>query len=678
MQDILLLEPGYKNKYPPLGLMKIAFYHRKHRGDFVKFQKGKVESNLLTKKWDRIYISTLFTFEWEKTIETIKHAQRVAKNPEEIFIGGVLATLMPEEIKKETGIKPICGLLNKKGLLGYDDEDIIDQLPPDYSILSHVENFYQYPYEDAYFAYTTRGCGMKCDFCAVHILEPEYQEFVPIKGQIEKINEEFGEKKDLLLMDNNVLKSAKFDRIIEEIKEAGFFKGATFFNPDTGKKRFRYVDFNQGLDANFLSEKKAKKLGELALKPARIAFDHIEDQEVYIKAMERCVKNGINNLSNYILFNTKSFKGKGKKYKADTPEDLYKRLRVTMELKEKFNKEFYNDEDKVKIYSFPMKYVPFKKNREFIGDYWNEKYLRAIQVMLIPTQGKGVSGKSFFEADFGENEGEFKKTLLMPEKLIACRGKLKRKTNETTQDWKKRTLQREKENKLTFEWERLYEGIENKELFLKRVKDNHFTPEKFFRIEEEFKRIYIFYLTNVKFFSLAELLSAGEGNNKDRNLVIEYILKEFPLFSDLQVDYLLGTRVAPKKCIGFFMLLKNKGLKKLLEKWCAERFISEDSFLDRLNFWVENVEGLAFDIDLLRLVSYFEELNCFKSSDYGSLKEIIVSLDNEKLRVFLKNRFEDFKTALFSKVEDKYAVESIERQFNLIVNQIDRQLSLFD
>lgn len=261
MQDILLLEPGYKNKYPPLGLMKIAFYHRKHRGDFVKFQKGKVESNLLTKKWDRIYISTLFTFEWEKTIETIKHAQRVAKNPEEIFIGGVLATLMPEEIKKETGIKPICGLLNKKGLLGYDDEDIIDQLPPDYSILSHVENFYQYPYEDAYFAYTTRGCGMKCDFCAVHILEPEYQEFVPIKGQIEKINEEFGEKKDLLLMDNNVLKSAKFDRIIEEIKEAGFFKGATFFNPDTGKKRFRYVDFNQGLDANFLSEKKAKKLG---------------------------------------------------------------------------------------------------------------------------------------------------------------------------------------------------------------------------------------------------------------------------------------------------------------------------------------------------------------------------------------------------------------------------------
>ena len=56
---VLLVEPGYKNKYPPLGLMKISAYH-KALGDEVIFVKGE-EKSLKGMKWDRIYITTLFT-----------------------------------------------------------------------------------------------------------------------------------------------------------------------------------------------------------------------------------------------------------------------------------------------------------------------------------------------------------------------------------------------------------------------------------------------------------------------------------------------------------------------------------------------------------------------------------------------------------------------------------------
>jgi len=41
-KNILLIEPGYRNKYPPLGLMKIAQYHGPNgTRDNVKFIKGE-------------------------------------------------------------------------------------------------------------------------------------------------------------------------------------------------------------------------------------------------------------------------------------------------------------------------------------------------------------------------------------------------------------------------------------------------------------------------------------------------------------------------------------------------------------------------------------------------------------------------------------------------------------
>ena len=68
MKNILLLEPGYKNKYPPLGLMKIAQYHcQQNTKCNIVFAKGEKDPKLLNYSWDRIYITTLFSFEWRRT-----------------------------------------------------------------------------------------------------------------------------------------------------------------------------------------------------------------------------------------------------------------------------------------------------------------------------------------------------------------------------------------------------------------------------------------------------------------------------------------------------------------------------------------------------------------------------------------------------------------------------------
>lgn len=546
-RKILLVEPNYRNKYPPIGLMKLSTYH-KQLGDEVTFYKGtfrdfilediylellekltvndssvfweekknlilsyikqgyesdfqklssltedvlvwenlkfyrnyyRTKEYLSQPKWDRIYFTTLFTFHWKITIETINSFKLLCKSPDQVFVGGIAASVVPREIKKETGIDPIVGLLDKPKMLD-DNNIIIDELPLDYSILHEID--YTYPENDGYYGYMTRGCINKCKFCAVPDLEPEYRDYISIKNQIQQTNERFGERRHLLLLDNNVLASAHFNEIIDEIKSCGFTNGATYIPPDKyeiaikglksnyndkgyikliiklyqlllkksneenqkkiyhmlsernllssntakkekileldtyfkplfkkispGVKRKRFVDFNQGIDARLIDKNNMKKLAEIPISPLRIAFDSWDYKDVYENAVRLAAKNGIKELSNYMLYNYN-----------DKPVDLYHRLKLNVDLCGELG---------IRIYSFPMKYHPIKnpnyfKNRAYTGKHWNRKFIRAVQAVLNSTKGKIGVGKSFFEEAFGCDEGEFEKILYMPETFIIYR-----------------------------------------------------------------------------------------------------------------------------------------------------------------------------------------------------------------------------------------------------------------
>lgn len=411
---ILLIEPNYLNKYPPLGLMKISTYH-KLKGDEVFFYKG---TNQILKSipWDRIYISTLFTFHWEKIVKTIAYYLNSVNEDRNLIVGGVLATVLRENLQKRfKSITIISGLLNTLGVLGFNDNIIIDSLLPDYDIINPNKNellTYNYSLKNSYLAYATRGCVRKCSFCAVPIIEPVFSNSISIKRQVESIKESYGEMKDLLLMDNNILASNCFPEIIEEIKYLGFEKGATYKYFINGRWQVtnRYVDFNQGIDARLLTEDKMKLLSEIAVKPLRIAFDDIKYKEIYTEKVRLAARYKIKTLSNYILFNYK-----------DTPEDFYDRLKINIVL----NEEFERDGLGTRIWSFPMKYTPVKGdealNRKYVGENWNRKYLRAIQCILLVTHGVVGPKRSFFEKAFGRDYKEFRLTLTLPEDYIIAR-----------------------------------------------------------------------------------------------------------------------------------------------------------------------------------------------------------------------------------------------------------------
>lgn len=540
---ILLIEPNYQNKYPPIGLMKISTYH-KLLGDHVAFFKGdlsdllikiklnksnkalkrfdkrgvlpklqpQIERYIRTKRldslsiilgqlpkrksekiefllrqiayssprneWDRIYITTLFTFYWKITIKTIEFAKSIADN-DRIRIGGIMASLLTNEILRETGIKPQAGLLNTPGILDENVKLIVDELPLDYSIIDETD--YDYPTKSAYFTYMTKGCTRKCSFCSVPKLEPTYTEKVAALDLFNQTKTKFGDQRNLMLMDNNVLASPKFPEVIDEIIQMGFSKDSIYVEPNMlaitiqnlrkgindhaytrkaqklildfrkrvkgddqitydkileenridqsskGNKKTlirayksiapfyekyrpktqmkRYVDFNQGIDARYVNEENMALLGKIPIRPLRIAFDHIGIKNTYIKAVELAVKNGINDLSNYVLYNFQ-----------DKPDDFYERLRINVDLGKRLG---------VKIFSFPMKYVPLfgeeAKDRKYIGKHWNRKYLRAIQCILNTTKGIVAPGYDFFEMSFGKDFSEFLEILILPESYIINR-----------------------------------------------------------------------------------------------------------------------------------------------------------------------------------------------------------------------------------------------------------------
>ena len=494
-RKVLLIEPDYSNKFPPIGLMKISTYYKNLGNWDVTFYKGNLrtlvletitdkcvdmfakidpdtdwsikkdkifeyiktrkstliaetgiynseyaillESKLMEYKdywwkgewkkhpeWDRVGVTTLFTFYWDKTIATIEFAKLLCKDwRHNLMVGGVLASIQPKEIEKATGIKPHVGIL-RPGDIDKGDKQFIDNLPLDYSILDEVD--YQYSMSNAFYGYMSRGCIRHCAFCAVWTLEPDYVPYIPLTPRISKTREEFGDQKDLLLMDNNVLASEHFEEIIQEIIDCGFGKGAKYTQPDpmalsarnllNGVNDKAYIrrlqnvimDFYTSLtnkddsyevykiiDKNHIRHRLTSKKENLlkayeeikpiwqkhfhpSVKQRHVDFNQGVDARLFTEQKARLLASiaikplriafdDIKTRPAYerairwsVLAGIKDFSNYLLYNFRDEPIDLYRRLLINVRLCDELN---------VNIYSFPMKYHPLRKGKEIDNDY---------------------------------------------------------------------------------------------------------------------------------------------------------------------------------------------------------------------------------------------------------------------------------------------------------------------
>src|SRR6266550_3035945 len=413
-RNILLIEPSYNNKYPPLGLMKIAQYHGpRGKGDHVRFIKGE-DYSVLDTAWDRVYVTTLFSFEYKRISRSIDFAIQVVNGAaDRVFVGGIAASLMHGRFLQEPrwrGVRFIRGLLDKSPAESLQLDDFVGELYsddrsckpiedhiPDYSILSQID--YRYPVHDAYFTYASRGCIRKCSFCGVPKLEGEQRDTESFSAVVRGIEDLYGPKKDLILMDNNVVASPRFKEIIAEIRDLGFTPGAKLTR---GKSTaLRRVDFNQGVDARILCKDPMflRELSTICIKPLRIAFDHLGLVKPYTQAIRYACDVGLTELSNYMLYNFH-----------DSPADLFERMRLNVAL---------NEELGIRIFSFPMRYQPTDlPHRSHVGEHWNRYYLRSMQVVLQASQGIVSGSPLFFRRAFGDTYEDFENILIRPHHFI--------------------------------------------------------------------------------------------------------------------------------------------------------------------------------------------------------------------------------------------------------------------
>ncbi len=305
---VLLVEPDYYTRYPPLGLLKLAALERQ-RGNEVELVRGNVE----TLRPEQIYVTSLFTYSWRAVHSAVRFYKE--RYPDvKVSVGGIYASLLPEHAATSGADEVHAGLYP-------ETEDLMPawDLIPDW---------------DGSILFASRGCVRKCGFCSVPKLEGRPQDFkYGIRHLIWP-----GHRK-VILWDNNILGNANWRAIFDELAEIGL-----------------EVDFNQGLDARFITDEVVEKLKKLRFYNLRLAYDYKGIRPFVERALERLDAGGIDKrkVVLYTLYNY-----------IDDPEDFKTRVEEIVQWG---------------ATSYPMRFEPLTSltKNAFVSPKWTAEQLQQV------------------------------------------------------------------------------------------------------------------------------------------------------------------------------------------------------------------------------------------------------------------------------------------------------------
>jgi hypothetical protein len=268
---VLLVEPDYYTRYPPLGLLKLSTYF-KGQGATTELVRGK---KYPSRQPDQVYVTSLFSWAWKPVWDAI-HYYRIQFPKVPVHLGGVYASLLPEHAR-------LSGATDVHVGLHHEAERCI----PDYGLV---------PEWDTSLLFASRGCVRKCGFCSVPKLEgPPSNLIYDIKDLV------MPQHKRVAFFDNNIL-------TVENWKEV--FTTARDMN--------KIVDFNQGLDARAVTDEVAEMISTMRFELIRMAYDFIGIRPYVERAIKTLASYGIDRrkLIFYCLYNY-----------VDSPEDFFHKIK---------------------------------------------------------------------------------------------------------------------------------------------------------------------------------------------------------------------------------------------------------------------------------------------------------------------------------------------------------------